>query len=202
MAFALPVTFLPLEAYVFIYGFRYDPGWPLSTVDMFVAYVFQNGPHLHFLPYPLLLPVAMVWTLVAALACRARAWAGAHTGWTGALVQAAFTSLYCAILFVLLNGVSDMVWEWRMTTMQWPALKQTLFLRQLWLTCFYAAGAAGIFITLFLDSRTRRGPRRLFHVAFALCFALVSGWLASYLACLLGNFDYMIRFARITRIIT
>ncbi|HWC60691.1 MAG TPA: hypothetical protein VHC44_13425 [Verrucomicrobiae bacterium] len=194
LSLAAPIILMPLYDYMGMNRTRYSLGWPPGGMDLLIGDAFSDGRLLHFQPDMLLLPVVLVWTLVAGLAWKSRLWAASRSDWLGAFVQALLTSLYCTVIFFFLDGVIGVVWEWRLISMDAPALVRALaFGRQL-LPYLYATGVAAIFTTLFLDSRARRGPQRLVYVAFALCFTFTIGWLSPYLEFQLQGFDEMIQY--------
>src|ERR1041384_6522069 len=121
-ALAVPAIFLPRFDYMGPNRVRYNLGLPPSMMDVLIC-EFDDGQILHLQPSPLLLLVAACWTYVASLAWRARQWAMVRPDWRGALVQAILTSFYCALVFCFLYGVVAVVWDWRLLTMQWPALE-------------------------------------------------------------------------------
>jgi hypothetical protein len=192
---ALPAVLLPQFGYMGLNRVRYNLGWPVSGMDILIGGI-EDGQILHFQPSPALLAVAALWTWMMGLAWRARRWAKIRSDGLGAFVQATLTSLYCALVFCFLDGVVQVVWNWRLFPMRWAELERTLTFGRHWLPYLYALGAAAIFVILLLDARLRPRLQRIVHVAFALCFVFVLWRFSPYLDRQSGRLDELIEYAK------
>ena len=178
LALALPVIFLPFPEYMGLNSERFSFGIP-PTLDIHLGGI-NDGRILHFEPSIWLVLSIVIWTLVVRLAWQSRLSAVAHPGWLGAFVQAFLTSLYCVILFLFFYGLIYFVWCWQLYSASWQEFDHALHFARRWLLYLYSFGVAGVFVTLFFDSRLRRGYQRLVHGIFALFFIYVIALLSPY----------------------
>jgi hypothetical protein len=193
---AVPVIFLPqvegrLNSSDLVFGV---PG----TLDILIGGHVVDGivGGVEFQPASwLVFPAAVIWTVALSFAWRARLWAMARTTWVGAFVQALLTSLYCALIFFFLWNLVCLIWFWWCYSLTMPRFNHALVFARGWLPYLYATGATGILTTLFLDSRTRRGPRRFVHFVFALLLIIAFARLTPFVVWQLSEFDEMIKYS-------
>jgi len=140
-------------------------------------------------------PAAVLWTIIFSLVWQARLWTMAQNTWVRIFVQALLTSLYCAVVFCFLWSFVWMIWFLWCSSLKMPEYHRALVFARGWLPYLYAMGVTGILTTLFLDSRLRRGPRRLVHFLFALLFIIAFAQLAPYVLWQFSEFDEMIRYS-------
>jgi hypothetical protein len=197
LALALPVIFLPLPEYMGLNSERFSFGIP-PTLYIHMGGI-NDGRILHFEPSIWLFLSVVVWTLVARLAWQARLSAIAHPSWLGAFVQAFLTSLYCVVLFLFFYGLIYFVWCWQLYSASWLEFDHALHIARRRLLYLYSFGVAAVFVTLFFDSRLRRGYQRLVHVAFVLLIIYVIALLSPYAVWQVQELDGMAIYANTHR---